>query len=283
MHDKWLKDLPGLTKRYAEGAPFPHIRLLNFLEAGAAEELAGSFTPKEGNWITYRHFSQNTLGLTGRIPLLNRFLEPSFLHWLTALTGIRNLIGDPTFEGGGLHQTKRGGFLNVHSDFSHHPYQKNWKRRCNVLLYLNHEWEESWGGAIELWDKKMKSQRSYPPLFNSALIFETNSESLHGYPAPLECPPSVTRKSLALYYYSLEEKPSRPIATKYHSRSHRLLTQIDNGILATYSALRRKKILSDRFTSYVQAVVARPKAEAISWVKRTTRLLRPLSGARNDY
>jgi hypothetical protein len=34
------------------------------------------------------------------------------------------------------------------------------------------------------------------------VIFNTNDVSYHGHPVRLECPPEMTRKSVALYYYS---------------------------------------------------------------------------------
>jgi hypothetical protein len=41
------------------------------------------------------------------------------------------------------------------------------------------------------------------PIFNRCVIFTTTDTSYHGHPVPLTCPPGVTRKSLALYYYSV--------------------------------------------------------------------------------
>ena len=39
------------------------------------------------------------------------------------------------------------------------------------------------------------------PLFNRAVIFNTDADSFHGHPEPLTTPPNITRKSIALYYY----------------------------------------------------------------------------------
>ena len=38
--------------------------------------------------------------------------------------------------------------------------------------------------------------------FNKLVIFNTTDFSFHGHPEPLKCPDNVTRKSLALYYYT---------------------------------------------------------------------------------
>ena len=65
------------------------------------------------------------------------------------------LIADPELSGGGLHQIKRGGVLKIHTDFNKHP-KIDIDRRLNLLLYLNENWHESYGGKLELWDKDMK-------------------------------------------------------------------------------------------------------------------------------
>ena len=118
------------------------------------------------------------------------------------MTRIENLIADPHFEGGGLHQIVSGGKLAVHADFNKHTYFKL-DRRLNMLIYLNKNWRDEYGGHFELWDRNMtKMVSKVAPLFNRVVIFTTSKDSYHGHPDPLTCPPDMTRKSLALYYYT---------------------------------------------------------------------------------
>jgi hypothetical protein len=42
------------------------------------------------------------------------------------------------------------------------------------------------------------------PVFNRMVIFATTDTAYHGHPNPLTCPPGVARRSLALYYYSVD-------------------------------------------------------------------------------
>jgi hypothetical protein len=49
--------------------------------------------------------------------------------------------------------------------------------------------------------------RKVAPAFNRCVIFSTTDFSYHGHPEPLACPVGVTRKSLALYYYSNGRPP----------------------------------------------------------------------------
>ena len=65
------------------------------------------------------------------------FCSPEFVEFLERLTGIENLMPDWSMDGGGLHQTLRGGHLNIHADFTTHHDHENWARRVNILLYLN--------------------------------------------------------------------------------------------------------------------------------------------------
>ena len=82
------------------------------------------------------------------------FYSQDFLGILERKFNLKNLLADWKLFGGGLHESFRGGFLKIHSDFVHVRKSKL-KRRLNLLLYLNSNWNKNWGGAIELWDKKM--------------------------------------------------------------------------------------------------------------------------------
>ena len=132
------------------------------------------------------------------------FYSQDFLGILERKFNLKNLLADWKLFGGGLHESFRGGFLKIHSDFVHVRKSKL-KRRLNLLLFLNSNWNENWGGAIELWDKKMISAKKIvPPKINNADIFRTDFDSNHGFPEPITCPNNVSRKSLALYYYTQE-------------------------------------------------------------------------------
>jgi hypothetical protein len=143
----------------------------------------------------------------------------AFLRFLSELTGIENLIADHAFGSGGVHRSTRGGFLNIHADFTVHPYRPDWHRRLNVLIYLNEQWEEAWGGYLELWKTDMSEcARKVAPIFNRCVIFNTDYDSYHGHPEPMQCPEGLWRKSIALYYYTLADASVRSVATNYRPR-----------------------------------------------------------------
>jgi Rps23 Pro-64 3,4-dihydroxylase Tpa1-like proline 4-hydroxylase len=270
----WNSQLPALVTQYRESAPIPHILLKDFVDWDTANRAIHEFPPPSTlAWTHYQHQNENKLGLAKRDlfpPTLGELVDElnsrSFTDWLSELTGIADLLPDPGLEGAGLHQSVRGGFLNVHTDFSHHHYQKNWRRRINLILYLNDGWREEWGGAIELWDKDMRScVAKYPPLFNHALIFNTDTKSFHGFPEPLTCPQNVYRKSLALYYYTLEKDSSVAVrSTDYRSRPgdgfrKSALIWLDKQAVNLYSKAKARLGFSDRFASRVLALLFRKK------------------------
>ena len=125
-----------------------------------------------------------------------------FVRFLEALTGIDGLIPDPNFEGGGLHRIDPGGRLEIHADFNRHQHLRL-DRRLNLLIFLNKDWHEDYGGKLELWDRTMSQcEVRLLPIFNRVVLFSTTDRSFHGHPHPLSCPENTSRRSIALYYYS---------------------------------------------------------------------------------
>jgi Rps23 Pro-64 3,4-dihydroxylase Tpa1-like proline 4-hydroxylase len=207
---KYLQLAVDNAERYAKGNPFPHIHLDNFLPPDVAEAVLAEFPkPADIDWHNYNRQTEIKLVCADETQfgpvtrqLFYQFHSIPFLQFLEKLTGIDNLIPDPLLRGGGLHQIRRGGLLKLHADFNKHD-STFLDRRINVLLYLNKDWKEEYGGYLELWDKDTKfCGDKILPVFNRLAIFTTTSDSFHGHPDPLNCPEDMTRKSLALYYYT---------------------------------------------------------------------------------
>ncbi|HEY4335967.1 MAG TPA: 2OG-Fe(II) oxygenase [Puia sp.] len=261
-YDKWTAQLPELAKRYQAAKPYSHIVLENFLNPAILDECIKEFNRlnETDGWINYKHYNEDKRGLN-KLDLLpdsikgtiNELNSPEFLQWLSKITGIPGLKKDEDLEGGGIHQSTRGGFLNIHADFTVHPHHRNWQRRVNVLVYLNRDWKEEWGGKLELWDKKMKAcEESVLPVYNRCVIFNTDADSYHGHPLPMECPEGEFRRSIALYYYTEEANPYRR-ATYYHARpgdgSNKLLVKLDNALVSAYTAVKGKLGANDKVVS----------------------------------
>src|SRR5581483_6810089 len=75
----------------------------------------------------------------------------------------------------------------------------------------NRDWDDSWGGALELWDStKSQCRERIMPIFNRMVVFTISGTAYHGHPDPLNCPDGQSRKSIALYYFTVEAPPDVP-------------------------------------------------------------------------
>ena len=218
MHPKirqeFIKDLQVLSKQYQESEPFPHIVLDNFFNEEILDKVLCNFPNlEEKNKKSTIQFNDKSgiksasLGEAEFSEISKDFMyflnSETFLLWLQELTGIKEkLISDPYFNGGGFHEIKKDGLLKIHADYNKHPETKL-DRRINLLIYLNKDWKEKYGGHIELWSKDMQTcSKKILPLFNRIVIFNTLTNAYHGHPEPLSCPENISRKSIALYYFS---------------------------------------------------------------------------------
>jgi Rps23 Pro-64 3,4-dihydroxylase Tpa1-like proline 4-hydroxylase len=229
LGDQFTQKLETLAQAKAEeykaNQPYPHIYLDDFLPVDVAEAALRDFPePKEADWRAYKDVNQHkklAFDAVEKLPPSIRdvlyFLNTRpMLKFLETLTGIQSVLPDPNYVGGGLHQIRPGGLLEVHADFSYH-HGLRLDRRINVLIYLNKDWKEEYGGHFELWDREVKrAEKKVLPIFNRCAIFSTTSVSFHGHPEPLACPPDRNRKSIATYYYSNGRPEEDPELTHKH-------------------------------------------------------------------
>jgi hypothetical protein len=262
--DRLRSTLSEDAPRYSAAQPFPHIVLDDVLTEEAFAAAVRDFPGIDDEfWKGYLHVNEtkycNVYPDTWAHSLQSvakEFCSPEFVSYLEELTGISNLIPDYTMDGGGLHQTLRGGFLNIHADFTTHHTHQNWARRVNILLYLNEEWHDDWGGKLELWDKEMTAcQGTVTPAGNRMLVFTTSFDSFHGHPDGLTCPPDMARRSLAMYYFTEEEAPVRK-STNYQARpeetrAKKAAIAADRTILDVYDRVKRKLGISDELAHKV--------------------------------
>ncbi len=268
----WNNRLSVIGRDYQSADPYPHIVLENFIDPEFLSKCADEFNAlnESGGWINYVHFNEKKKGLNKAdmlSPSIKTVIEelnsPEFLDFLSKLTGIEGLMKDDQLEGGGIHQSGRGGYLNIHADFTVHPHHRHWQRRVNVLVYLNKDWQDEWGGKLELWDKQMNAcQKKIAPLFNRCVIFNTDADSYHGHPEPTTCPDDRFRRSIALYYYTEEKNPFRR-ATHYKARpedgSKKFMVKVDNMMVAAYTRIKGWLGSNDKIVSSLLRFFSRKK------------------------
>jgi Rps23 Pro-64 3,4-dihydroxylase Tpa1-like proline 4-hydroxylase len=229
------------ARAWSASTPFHYVVMDDVLEPADAEAiLAGYPEPDEEGWNlkTFVHQRKKFTRTSGFAePVADFFAltaSPEFRKLMTRITGINDLVDDPELVGGGLHQIVRGGFLDVHVDYNFHPRTKL-HRRLNLLVYMNKDWRDEYEGCLELWDMdKGRQLERIAPRFNRGVVFETNEISYHGHPRPLRTPQDMTRKSLAVYYYTAT-RDEASIAPE-HNTLYRQTSGVGGYVKTSFSA-----------------------------------------------
>lgn len=212
---KW--NIVEQSKEFQSATPFNFIAIDNFFQDDLIQKILDDFDNQDFNtWDKRDHdkiqikwrsdWKDDTDVPTNTLKLIQYLNSGNFLRYLSQLTGIQGIIPDPYLTGGGFNQINRGGTLAVHADGNWHDLM-GVHRRLNVILYLNKDWQDEWGGHLELWsktkdNKPYKCEHRISPLLNRLVVFRTDDYSFHGHPTPLKCPENKNRRSLILYYYT---------------------------------------------------------------------------------
>ena len=219
---------PALREEFASAQPFRHIVIDNFLEPAFCERLIAEFPDFESQNAV------NELGQVGRKAVvadiarlggsyaeLDRLIRSrEFLGWVGQVASIDNLVYDPDYIGGGTHENLSGQDLDWHVDFNYHP-RRPLHRRLNLIVFLNPEWREEWGGRLELckdpWQPAANgSGRQILPIANRCVLFETTESSWHGF-SRIRLPEDrqeLSRRSIAVYFYT-KDRPAAEIASSH--------------------------------------------------------------------
>jgi len=207
--------------------PFKHLVIDNFLVGEQAQILLENFPSfnsqkaiSELGKVGGKAVNEDLIGLGGVYQEFARHVQAQeFLELISQLTGIDNLIPDPSFYGGGTHENLQGQELDPHIDFN--LDERHWyHRRLNLLIYLNPQWQADWGGNLELHSNPRQPEenkiKSFVPIFNRCLIFETNEYSWHGF-SQINLPENkrhLSRKSLSIYLYT-KERPDQELSPSH--------------------------------------------------------------------
>lgn len=229
-----VKNAANLALEWKSADPFPHVVIDDFFAPEFCSAVQRDFPPFEkgcalneqglpGGKATFEDV--RTLGPTYR-SLDDHIKSKAFLKLMSSITGIPDLMYDPDYIGGGTHENRNLQELDPHVDFNYHP-KRRWHRRCNLIVYLNPEWQEDWGGSLEIqsnpWDLKENRVKTVVPICNRAVLFETSECSWHAFRriTPPRDKAEVSRRSFAIYLYT-ESRPQEltapPHSTVYVER-----------------------------------------------------------------
>lgn len=214
--EKLEKQKNILKKEFLNGVPYEAIVLDDFCDAKKLTSAVSSLPDMVDQGVNKSRdfiFAKNKFEKSNFNEIHPVFAElkkelcsTRFESLLKDITG-ESIFIDPEFHGGGLHQGGKGSFLDMHADFNYHPINKKWFRNINILLYLNKDWEDSFGGELKLIDARLENapECKIAPLFNRAVIMFTREYTLHGYDI-INFPEGKYRRSIAAYGYTLMEK-----------------------------------------------------------------------------
>ena len=207
-----------LRAEFDNAMPYRHLVIDDFLTPEMANTLHEKFPSIEAlktHWKSLNEKKSEGSNFDEFHPSFKALKEELFSQkvydWVSQVTGIEEVFITDDSMGAGLHQGVDGSFLDIHIDFNIH-HIKNVHRRLNLLIYLEKDWKDEYGGHLEMWNGNMtKCEKKVAPVFNRCVIFETNEISYHGY-GKISLPENKTRKSFFTYFYTNE----REDAVGYH-------------------------------------------------------------------
>jgi hypothetical protein len=205
--ERMLSD-SSLSDKFMNEDPVPLIVLDNFLPTNCAKELEieiDSIPKEEWKKFTRRNSYMEEYNKLFNVPvasnLVNQIHSSNVIKLLEKLSGIDGLIPDPHFVGAGYSRSYRNDSLKIHTDFNWNETIKA-HRALSLIIYLNSEWQDEYGGALEFKDKNNdKVIKSVSPLFNRAVIWKYDKLGFHGFPDPLNCPENTCRKTIRFFFY----------------------------------------------------------------------------------
>ena len=209
-----LESFRSKGQSYQTAEPFPHIVFDKLISEELLEKVLQEFpSPNDIEWrkleaekYSHKKLISSDFDLEAGIytkRLVQSLTSSLFLRSLEELTGIQGLIPDPHLYAAGLHQYETGGFLEIHTDFNYH-HGMNLFRRINLILYLNKDWKKEYNGSLILSDRSGQKSVEVFAGWNQMVIANIQPDAYHGFPTPIDCPDDMTRKSLALWYYTTE-------------------------------------------------------------------------------
>lgn len=245
----WKSNIDSLNKEFIKNIPYPHVLIRKFFTEEIANKLSEVFPSIDSEtWKKYNNplehkYSHNEIS---KLPeeykkIFVLLQSDEFISLIKQITSIQNLENDPLLHGAGLHFYPNRGKLDLHLDYSLHPFLKK-ERRVNLIIYLNKNFKEQWGGQLELRSRDFNTIKQVIPKFNSAILFQTSDDSVHGVPEEINCPEGEGRKSIAIYYIS---EPRNNIIIRKKAEFLEIPNENDQEKKKMLRNIRKERLITD--------------------------------------
>lgn len=264
---------------FQSASPFRHVVLDDFFAQTFVRRIVEDFPAfdtetaiNEAGTVGSKSTQEGVAGLGDAYAELDQLVQsPAFLDLIGTITGIPDLCYDPHYFGGGTHENREGQDLDPHIDFNLHPITRQ-HRRLNLIVYLNAQWEDAWGGSLQLHRDPYQPPEddeivTLTPLLNRCVIFETTEASWHGFEriALPQDKRHLSRKSFALYYYTDSRPPEEvgPHHSTIYVDRHPPASIQPNTILseADFNEMRRLIMRRDHHNRHLYNLTARMQGE----------------------
>lgn len=228
INSRVIESAAEYAQAFRNGQPFRHVVMDDFLAPEFCEQICTQFPGFEAEHAFNENRKVGGKATREQVRSLGEAFvkaddlvqNPQFLALIEQITGVEQLHYDPFYYGGGTHENREGQDLDPHIDFNYHPIS-NQHRRLNLIIYLNEEWDDSWGGALQLHrDPYLEPDKdeivTATPLLNRCVIFETSEHSWHGFER-ITLPDDkahLSRKSFAVYFYT-DTRPDEETAGEH--------------------------------------------------------------------
>ncbi len=248
MYGSWINNINNYKNEYKKAKPFEHIIINDFFSLDYINKIYENYPKIDNNWYYYNNpiehkYLLNKFDYNNEIKEMYEKLNSNeFINLLKQITDINDLEKDEYLHGAGLHAYPNNGKLDIHLDYNIHPITGK-ERRINLIIYMNKDWKEEYGGNLELYDEERKENKiKLCPKFNTAIIFRTSDISYHGLPKPIRCPEGEYRKSIAIYYVSL---PRENLKKRFKAEFFPQIEQPVNEKLKKLYEIRKERLIKD--------------------------------------
>ncbi|MCG1035825.1 2OG-Fe(II) oxygenase [Polaribacter sargassicola] len=173
------------------------------------------------------------------------FQEPKIVDLVSKICDFKEISADKNLYAGGLSLMVKDNFLNPHLDNSHDKDRNKW-RVLNLLYYVTPNWQQDFGGNLEIWPNGLKEkQTTIESKFNRLVVMATHQKSWHSVS---KVTADNVRCCVSNYYFS--EKALLP-SDSFHVTTFRgrpkekmkdIALQLDNKIRSAVRVLFKKGV-----------------------------------------